>query len=176
MKQFLRQSLRCSLVASAIAVAGVSTTASGAFAQAAPVDDTVNFTGTVGSVCTFSNVVDGELGLDGPNSLESDSADGGLTGSIDLECTGPAEVSVSLPEDNGSTTDILTGANNYGAEVQVDPTNFTVNTFGGGPSGPINFAVGPVSETLNVFMFVNAGSAIPAGAYDYNVVVTATPQ
>ncbi|MEN8444459.1 MAG: hypothetical protein ABG776_05535 [Cyanobacteria bacterium J06555_13] len=154
-------------------VTGIAVTATGALAQAAPVDATVNFTGTVGSVCTFSNIVDGALEFDGSAILEANPIVG-TQGSVDLDCTGPADVSVSLPVDNASTTDLLTGAAFFSADIEV-AGDFASNSSTGGASLPANL-VGPVNETINVGMFVDAGAPIQAGAYDYNVVVTATPQ
>lgn len=158
--------------------AGVAATASGAFAQAAPADATVNFQGLVGSVCTFSNVVAGTLGNSGSPLMTSDPADGGMDGSVDVSCTGSAELSVSTPQDNGSTNDLLATALNYEAVAEIGAgtpgSNMTVNSSQFGPSGPA-FMPGPVDETVRVGMMIDAGTPVPEGAYNYNVVVTATP-
>lgn len=158
--------------------AGLAVSATGAFAQAAPSDANVNFTGTVGSVCLFSNVVDGTLELDGSLQLKADpigfGAGGmGTPGSVDLECTGDVDVSVSVPQENGSTTDLLTSAFGMGATVEFTggPAAFADNV----SSNSTGAVFGPVNETLSVGMFVDADQPIPAGAYNYNVVVTATP-
>ena len=171
----MNKCIRRSVAALAITAAGLATSATGAFAQAAPTDATVNFQGTVGSVCTFSNVVNGTLVNSSPTILEATPTLGSM-GAVDLSCTGATEVSISLPQDNSSSTDILTGANNYGAQAMLGvagPT--TSNTLGGGSTAPI-LDGGPVNETVNVEMFVDASVPIPAGAYNYNVMVTATPQ
>lgn len=158
--------------------AGVAASATGAFAQAAPADATVNFTGTVGSVCTFSNVVAGSLEFDGNFRLAADTAGGGpggmgTPGSVDLDCTGDVNVSVSLPQENGSTTDLITNAvGMFGvAEFTGGPVAFT-DMFNSNSTGTV---AGPVSETLSVGMMVDADQPIPSGAYNYNVMVTATP-
>ena len=178
MKKFIRQGL----IASAVAATGAVTAASSAFAQAAPADATVNFTGTVGSVCIFSNMTPGTLVQDGLNSLTSGVPGGGTPdsalGTVDLECTGGADISVSAPQDNGSTTDLLAdpvaGFNTF-AEVG-DPSgtgSFTVafNNSGGPSDGSMP---GPFNETVSVGLNINT-SFIPEGAYNYNVVVTAAP-
>ncbi|MEM7063604.1 MAG: hypothetical protein AAF572_10625 [Cyanobacteria bacterium P01_B01_bin.77] len=166
-----------SLMAAAATAAGVVVTASSAFAQAAPpVEETVNFQGEVGSVCIFDNVVDGQLGYNGFDVLDSqDVANGGQSGSVDLSCTGSWAIEVSLPQDNGSTNDLLGNALNYG--VQVEETGLGViaaNDTGVGPT--ISLFPLPVDETLEVDMYVANPGPIPSGSYNYNVILTATPQ
>ncbi|MEM7063605.1 MAG: hypothetical protein AAF572_10630 [Cyanobacteria bacterium P01_B01_bin.77] len=167
-----------SLVAAAVATAGVVITASGAFAQAAPpVDETVNFQGEVGSVCSFDNVVDGRLGYDGISVLDSrDNFNGGQSGSVDLSCTGEFGISVSLPQDNGSTNDLLSLAFDYGADVEAPAFGLAVQNSLVAPSaGPALFGA-PIDQMLDINMYVFDPGVIPSGSYNYNVVVTATPQ
>ena len=104
--------------------------------------------------------------------MSSDPVDGGTPGSVDLSCTGDAELSVSAPQDNGSTSDLLATANFSDAFAEFGTgTTMTGTSSGGGPA----FMPGPVDETISVGMVVDAGNPIPEGAYNYNVVVTATP-
>ena len=108
--------------------------------------------------------------------MSSRPIDGGTPGSVDLSCTGDAELSVSAPQDNGSTSDLLATANLYEAVAEFGTgTNlngtFMDNQGNGGPA----FMPGPVDETISVNMMVDSGNPIPEGAYNYNVVVTATP-
>ncbi len=179
MRKFIHQGL----VASAIAATGVVTAASGAFAQAAPADATVNFTGTVGSVCLFSNMVGGTLMQNGGSIESAPPGGGGVPGStmgmVDLECTGGANISVSAPQDNGSTTNLLSDPGAiYDTFAQVGapggPSPFTdaFNSSGGGPFD--GSMPGPFNETVSVGMQISTGF-IPEGAYNYNVIVTATP-
>ncbi|MEO1393873.1 MAG: hypothetical protein AAFV90_13270 [Cyanobacteria bacterium J06634_5] len=183
----MRKIIQKSLTVVAIATTSIATTASGALAQAAPTDATVNFTGTVGSVCLFSNTVNGTLGQDG-SFLSSGGFFGGPTspgsapGSVDLDCTGDVSISVGLPQDNGSTTDLIPTANNYAAGIEVLGTGPASGAtafsefFGGTPfSNATGSLFGPFSETLEVGMNINT-SFLPEGAYNYNVVVTAIPQ
>ena len=179
MKTIFRQGL----LASVIAASGLVVSATGAFAQAAPANGDVNFTGTVGSVCTFSNMSNGTLAGNGGRLESADPfvgapAPGSAVGNIDVDCTGDVIISVGLPQDNGSTTDLLPTAAGYGTVVADSNSNFIAahDMFGGTineiPSGTL---FGPYNETLSVGMFIDAGF-VPEGAYNYNVVVTATPQ
>lgn len=170
------------LVAGAIATAGIMTAANGALAQAAPSEATVNFTGTVGSVCLFSNVVNGVLVDDGGNLTSGFPGGGGpigaMSGAVDVDCTGGVDLSVSLPQDNGSTTDLLANANQYESYLELSQSPFgSANAFfDNGITNTLNtgFLPGPFSDTLDIDMRIEAGP-IPEGAYNYNVVVTATP-
>ena len=162
--------------------AGIAVSATGAFAQAAPpANETVNFSGTVGSVCLFSNVVDGVLELDGGGFLIADpvgapgSGGMGTPGSVDLECTGDVDVFVSAPQDNASSFDILTGAPMAEAMVEVPSRGRSAVGNNQGFSNSTGPMIGPLNETLSVGMFLDAGQQIPAGAYNYEVVVTAAP-
>lgn len=180
MKKFIRQGL----MASAVAATGVVAAASGAFAQAAPAEATVNFTGTVGSVCIFSNMVPGVLVQDGPNFLDSGDpfgggAPGSSLGSVDLECTGGAEISISAPQDNGSTTDLLADPSSgyetfaqVGSTAGTGPATDASNSSSFGSS--VGFIPGAFNENVAVGMRID-GPFIPEGAYNYNVTVTAIP-
>lgn len=173
----MKNILRRSLLAAVMTATGVAATAAGAFAQTAPAADaTVNFQGLVGSACVFSNVTAGTIGNPEAFMLSSQSIDGGIPGSVDLSCTGDAELSVSLPQDNGSSRNILTTANDYFASARYGTGTAPNETFNGkqGSSGPI-FMQGPVEETVDVNMMVDSNAPIPEGVYNYNVVVTATP-
>ena len=175
--------LRKGLLASVIAASGLVVSATGAFAQAAPANGDVNFMGTVGSVCTFSNMSNGTLVgggsfLESANPLNTTNPPGSAVGNIDLDCTGNVEISVGLPQDNGSTTDLLPTANAYGATVADSSSGFLAgaDVFSGTPSSNSSGTIfGPFNDTLSVGMYIDAGF-VPEGAYNYNVVVTATPQ
>lgn len=173
MKKFVCRAI----VAAAVTATGIVTTTTGAFAQAVPADEAVNFTGTVGSVCMFSNNVSGTLMVDAiGNQLASD-LPGATMGAVDLDCTGGVDISVSTPQDNGSTTDLLSGATFYNAAAEVaSMPGVMASNDNSGADVPTGAIAGPFSDTLNVNMMIDAGTPIPAGAYDYNVMVTATPQ
>ncbi len=172
MKKIIRQSL----LASAMTAIGVVTATTSAFAQAAPVSETVNFTGTVENVCTLDNVVDGTLVGDGRSVLDSDL---GTSGSIDVNCTGAATLSVSLPQDNSSTTNLLTtGGTRYRSSLSNSQGIVIAEKFDQGvnPPGSWDFnSQGPVNETMSVDVNFGGGENIPVGIYNYNVIVTATP-
>ncbi|MEO1393874.1 MAG: hypothetical protein AAFV90_13275 [Cyanobacteria bacterium J06634_5] len=183
----MKRIIQKSLVITAIAATAPIVVASETFAQAAPTDATVNFTGTVGSVCTFSNIVSGTLALENLNTLQAGAptasigTPSGTAGSVDLDCTGSAELSVSTPQNNGSTTDLSTSpfaALNAFAEVGAvsgpGPFAFASNSSLSSPS--TGFMPGPFDTTVTVGMSVSITTDIPEGAYNYNVVVTATPQ
>ncbi|MEO1393872.1 MAG: hypothetical protein AAFV90_13265 [Cyanobacteria bacterium J06634_5] len=174
MKKIIQK--RCAV--GAIAAACLFAVAGEAFAQAVPDDATINFTGTVGSVCTFSNVIDGVLGHDGNRVLNASlnsASNLGTPGSLDLNCTGLVEVSVSIPQENGSTTNLLSNADVARAAFgQTDGVLAFRDQNGGGNTSGI--MAGPIDQTFSVGMFIEAEQPIPAGSYNYNVVVTATPQ
>ena len=159
--------LRNSLLATLVAATGIVLGAGSAFAQA--VSEDVNFDGLVGNACTFSNPQDGSLTDNG--SLSSNAP-----GSVDLLCTGGASLSVSLPNDNGSSPDISATAPNMEASVENQAQGIFANNSLNGGSNP-SFIGGPVNTTLEVNMFIDAnGGFVPAGSYNYTVTVTATPQ
>lgn len=178
------------LISGAIATTGLLSTGTAAFSQAAPTDANVNFTGTVGSVCLFSNNISGILIPDGPNGITSGEPGlggfrppGSAVGSVDLDCTGGVNFSVSLPQDNGSTIDLIPAAIAYSARAEIPGAGpfagaFAVSSFSVGTFNTLSSGIllGPFSETIEVGMFVNSASAIPAGAYNYSAVITATPQ
>ena len=169
----MKNIIRYFLTASVLAAAGMAATTTSVFAQAAPADATVNFQGLVGSVCTFSNAVAGEIVVSNPGFITSDPGFGGVAGSVDLSCTGSAELSVSAPQENGSTTDLLTTANFYKAFATFDAVSTSTDDQGVS-TGPA-FMSGPVDGSVVVSMELGTGNPIPEGAYNYNVVVTAAP-
>ena len=164
------------MMASAVAATGISSAATGAFAQAAPTDETVNFTGTVGSVCVFSNNTPGTLMVDTVGDQIAAGFPGATMGSVDLDCTGGVDISVGMPQDNGSSTDLLLTAVDVRSFASVVGTPGAVASNDNGTSLSTGAIPGPFSDTVEVDMYIDAGAPIPAGAYDYNVVVTATPQ
>jgi hypothetical protein len=157
--------IRASVIASVLTAAGIIANTTNAFAA----DQVVNFQGNVPATCTFSNVVNGTLGIAAPDQL-SEAGAGGAAGSVDLTCNSNAQVSVSLPVDNGSSPAITPTFAYAGAATSAGTaTNDT-----GAGSVPVN-VTGPIQETLSVGMYVvNGGVPIPAGTYNYNVTVTAT--
>ena len=172
MKKFVYRAM----IAAAVTATGITTAATGAFAQAVPADETVNFTGTVGSVCVFSENTPGILAVDTVGNQIAADFPGATMGSVNLDCTGGVDVSVGMPQDNGSTTDLLATATDVRSFATVVGMPGAGATNDNGTSTSTGAIPGPFSDTLEVDMFVDAGAPIPAGAYDYNVVVTATPQ
>ena len=88
----------CRLVLTAgFAVLGTVALTSKAHAQAAPDEMMVPFQATIGSVCTLSNPLQGDL-VPAGDLLTSDPAEpGAARGKIDVECTGGNIISVAAP-------------------------------------------------------------------------------
>lgn len=146
MKKFVYRAM----IATAVTATGITTAATGAFAQTA--DETVNFTGTVGNVCVFSSNTPGILAVDAVGNQIAASLPGGTMGSVDLDCTGGVDISVGMPQDNSSTTDLLATALDVRSSATVvgmpgagaNNDNGTVSSTGAIP--------GPFSDTLEVDM------------------------
>ncbi len=163
-------------IAGSLAIAGQ--------AQAQSVD--VNFTGNVGSTCTFgvpttgvlAPANQGILGLSGlgnfPNVTNTGSAatvtlscgnGGTLTVGAPVKVTAPAAFTPAVTESFASVNGNNTSAS-VGARFTTQPTT------------PIAVPAGV--QTVTVGMITGTGGApggqLPSGAYNYNVTLTATPQ
>lgn len=166
--------IRRLVLTTSFAILGAVAFAPKAQAQAAdPVTEQVPFEANIGSVCTLSNPLQGDL-VPAGDLLTSDPAEpGAARGKIDVECTGGNIISVAAP-----------------VAVQVPPGLSTVpnsekaRLFENGTAAPIadseNGITGTVTPggitTLEVEMeVIQNGSGFPPGVYQYNVPVTATP-
>jgi hypothetical protein len=160
------------LKASALAVAGISVAATGAFAQTATTD--VPFQGIVGKACVFGAPTAGTLGLSTPRNLTSTSGVGSA-GTVRLTCTGQATLTVSNPV-NTSPLSPLNGTNSSAAATVNDLGNSFI-PLNSGASGAIGLAGQAYDNTLEVNLEVQKTTAgpIPDGTYDYTVTLTAAP-
>jgi hypothetical protein len=156
---------RSSLIASALTVTGIAATAIGALAETG----TVDFSGNVGQVCSFSNSQPGTLVKDNysPNNLYTSA-----NGSISLNCNSGAVVSVSVPVDNGSSV-ALTPTYSQGYMYSQNGGYAYTDTNGASYNATY---YGPFQDTYQASMYLQNSSEIPTGTYNYRVTVTATPQ
>lgn len=166
--------LRRILFASALIL--VSATAFTSEAKAQTAEGTVEFSGTVGGACTFSNPVAGNLVLNSTDDALLGSNDstgnypGGTAAEIDISCTTDATLSMTAPTATGdpltAATFTATGtSSNLG--LDFDSEGSTTN----------DAVAAGEQDTINVNMLVDnsGGGTIPSGTYSYEVVITATP-
>jgi hypothetical protein len=179
---------RLALTVGCIALSAVAFS-SKAHAQAAPATQDINFNGTIGSVCLFTNPVDGTLAQNNPTDEWVEGAGGipgagtaASAGSVTLRCTGGGQLATGVPVgttvpagftpsveqslvyDGTNYTSASTGAN-FDAGLWNQPTTplaIPVNT-------PVNLTVGMVAGTNG------SVNSVPAGTYSYTVTLTATP-
>lgn len=177
----MKKLLRNSLIASVVAVAGAAGFAGEAKAQNADVD----FTGTVGNVCTITKDLDGTMAINPGNNTVLDARDG-TPGEITVNCntTGTIEVGALSPQ-SAAATDLAAQADyGSGAELwetsDLSGTAFAATYIGtsnpAGNSGPVAISPNGVDQKLYVSAFVrdDSGTAIPAGTYDYTTTITVT--
>jgi len=132
--------------------------------NAAPSEETIMFSGTVGAVCTFSDTNPGTLS-EFTGGLTTNPQGGGTSGETTVTCTGDNnDISVAAPRR------IKAPANFQGSsEAFVSYNQDTANS-NGGPS----FVKVPAGEaTLQVNMEVQSNGPVPPGAYEYEVTLTA---
>lgn len=162
--------IRRSLLTAALVLAGSVAMAPKTMAESIDVP----FSATVGGACTFGPVTPGVLALgDGPvpNStdiLSANSPNGGIMGKVSVTCNQPARLTVSEPvQTAGPTfTPMASGA------VVIAPNGDT-NSFPG--SAPLDLNGNGILTPLEVDMFVDKGSPLESGTYNYKVTLTVTP-
>ena len=165
--------LRRILFASALIFVSATAFTSEAKAQIATTG-TVEFNGLVGGACSFSNPVAGTLVVNSgdPNLLGSDPTGaypGGVPAEIDISCTTDATLTIANPT---ATGDPLAGAT-FSATATSSNLGLDFDSQGGANSNAI--AAGE-QDTIRVNMMVdNQGTTVPAGTYNYEAVITATP-
>jgi hypothetical protein len=151
------------------ALLGAMALAPKAHAQAAPASETVPFEATLGSTCTLSNPLQGDL-VEAGDLLTSDPLEGGARGKIDVECTGNNTVSVAAPVEVSVPAGLSTIAGSEQArlfDAGVEIADSDTGTTG---------SVAPGNVTLEVEMqVIQDGAGFPPGLYQYDVEVTATP-
>lgn len=164
--------LRRSLFVSALMLAGVVGFASSAKAAPGPDTETVTMTGSVDNSCTVDNPVNGTLT---PNTGKDilDSATG-TAGKVDITCTGAASLEVtSVNKTSGvSNTDTVATLTTSLGDAVLDSVNSANNK-------KINVTgTGLPKETASLNLKASnptAGTALTAGTYTYDVLITATP-
>jgi hypothetical protein len=158
-------------------------------ASAAPANQDVNFTGNIGSVCTFTGKTDGTLLQQSPGNQWVEGANGvpgftngGTAGAVTLNCSNGGLLSVAVPVSVAAPPTFTP------AKIQSlvsDGTNFTSANTGGNfdtgiwakPTTPLTIPTG-TNVNLKVGMVAGANGTtggVPSGTYTYKVTLTATP-
>ncbi|MDJ1174638.1 hypothetical protein [Roseofilum capinflatum] len=170
-------------LASALAILGAVTLAPKAQAQNST---TVNFNGTVSSTCTFSNVQNGTLVQPSATAeylmAESYLSNTGTSGSVTVNCTAPSSLSISAPvkiqAPAGFNPDIVQAAL-FNPALPVFTTNgngqFSNSLPWNAPTTTIPTANNSPYEVMMVVGKNANANGLPAGTYEYQVTVTATP-
>lgn len=161
--------IRHSLLTAALILAGSVAAAPKTIAQTIDIP----FAGTVGGGCTFDTPIAGILAVDGavgtPTTLKGDSfTNGGSRGKVNVVCSQPASLIVSLPVQTGGPT----FTPNFSDATVESPVGVTSSYPG---FNPLPLPSNGTSTPLEVRMFVDKGSTLQAGNYQYNVTLTIVP-
>lgn len=158
---------------SGLAVLSAITLATKAQAQnaAAPSEETIMFSATVGSVCTFSDTKPGVLGQFNSR-LSTIPQEGGTAGETVVNCTSePNNITVTAPRQVTAPSSFNQGLSrafvSYGGQ--------TINSDGPGGPGGSSLNVPAGGATLQVDMEIDGNGNLPPGLYEYEVTVTASP-
>lgn len=137
------------------------------------------FSGTVETNCTFGTPTTGRLSPSStnPNTLSAEQSNDGNpanASTVTLNCSAPASLSVSAPIQTGGPSLTPTNCN---STVLVGRTLAPLINYSscGGFSSPVTFPNTFADPTLLVFMSVQNASAVPSGAYSYEVTLTVAP-
>ncbi|MEJ1933134.1 hypothetical protein WDZ92_23270 [Nostoc sp. NIES-2111] len=157
--------IRRSLFAAALIFMGSLALAPKTMAQTVDVP----FTGTIGGACTFGQVTPGSLGVNqvtNPTALAG-GFPGGTLGKVSVTCNTPASVVTSPAVQTGGPA--FTPINNTSSSaVRIAGSgSWAVGT-------PLQLNPG-ISLPLEVDMFVDKGSTLSPGTYNYKVTLTITP-
>jgi hypothetical protein len=129
----------------------------------------VPFSGTMPTNCTFGTPTPGVLVPDGSAALVAGIARGTL-GSVSLQCTAPANITVSAPIQTSGPAFTPTDCE---AEILLaGGSDLALNLSCTGTSTPAQVSG---TNTLNVGMRVRSDRPIPPGDYAYNVTLTIAP-
>ncbi|AFZ22724.1 hypothetical protein Cylst_0367 [Cylindrospermum stagnale PCC 7417] len=161
--------IRHSLFTAALILAASAAAAPKTMAQTVDIP----FAGTVGGGCTFDTPIAGILAVQGPvgtpTSLRGDSfINGGSRGKVNVVCSQPASLTVSLPVQTGGPT-----FTPIFSDASVESPAGVTSSFPG--SSPIPLPSNATGTPLEVKMFVDKGSTLQAGNYQYNVTLTIVP-
>lgn len=157
------------LIASAIVTAGALAYAPQSFAQTT---EDVEFSGVVPGACSFTNVVNGTLGLDNALDTFDSTAGSGVSGTAYVTCTSAATLSVTNPSKaSGPNYTAPTGAG--------DALNSVVTPSGATTTGTANddgttLALVAGDTVLDVDMNANSSGAFPEGSYTFVVTLSVT--
>ncbi len=129
-----------------------------------PVSEIVPFDGVVEPMCLFSNVINGVVEVD---PLDWTTLESTIAGTIDLQCTDNATVSILEPVES---TGLLT----------FDSSSSTCSFVGsvipaGDETSASTTSGGVFSDTLTISTTAVTSSIIPAGIYQVDCEITATP-
>ena len=162
---------RLTLTAGLAVLSAVALTPKAQAQVAQPETEAVPFSGTVGSVCQFKDITPGTLAQRDPRTLESVfdpiAPPTGVPGRTTVNCTNGGEISVSTP----TAVNVPSGFSPQDLIAFVFNGNQVADSNG---SPPI-IVTSDADVPLQVGMSVRANGSLPAGAYEYEVTVTASP-
>jgi hypothetical protein len=130
----------------------------------------VPFTASVGANCTFGTPTPGRLVLfSNQHTLIADPTYG-TPGRVTLQCSAPANITVSAPNQTGGPNFTPTDCQTYISLEAGGPV--TINQ-----SCAVTATPGPIrgTNTLNVSMRVSSPNVIAPGDYAYNVTLSIVP-
>jgi hypothetical protein len=156
--------IRRSLLTAALILVGSVALAPKTMAQTVDIP----FTGTVGGACNFDQVTPGSLGMNQPSNPTglAGGFPGGAFGKVSVTCNAPSQLTVSKPMQTGGPT-----FTPMFSDAFVNSSVGSTNTTG---TSPLMLPVGSPTM-LDVDMFVDKGSPLTPGTYDYKVTLTVTP-
>jgi hypothetical protein len=129
----------------------------------------VPFTGTIGGACTFGQVTPGSLGVNqvtNPTALAG-GFPGGAFGKVSVSCNTSANVVTSSPMQTGGPA--LTPMNTPFSAVRLGSSGSWATN-----GSPLMLPSGS-SIPLEVDMYIDKGSTLTPGTYNYKVTLTITP-
>jgi hypothetical protein len=172
--------IRHTLLASALVIVGTVATAPQTMAQIAPPNSTlpqsvdVPFSGQVTGVCNVGEITPGVLMPNTPTNPMMLAAGSGTTtnagtpGKVVVTCNSSARIAISKPVQTGGPAFT---AMKLDATVKAPSGMMTgsMNTM------PLSLSPSPNPIPLEVGMFVDKGSPLTPGNYNYKVTLTITP-
>ncbi len=155
------------------AVLGAVAFAPSASAQVAD-DETVPFSGSVGSSCALTLPTPGILALtdtDNPTTLSSDSSEavGGQSGTVTVNCNSSSTIVTSVNENPEVPEDFIVEDATSTVTLSSSDAGFTSTATGG------SLTSSNTDVPVDVDLKVASTAPLPAGTYTYDVTVTATP-
>jgi len=162
--------IRKTLIASTLVLCGTV-----GFTSAAQAEEStdVNFTANVPESCTFSDVVDGTLGLLAGTTLSSAITDGGTAGAAKLTCN---NVLATLTADAPAQQGTVDGYDHSTAVTTVGVIGIGANAVAIAAPGIATPVPLPGETDLTVDMTTTPTTGfIPSGDYDFYVRLTVAP-